>query len=65
MFDPDGKYLYFRTGRSFNRFTAIWTTRIYANTMQLAAVPLRKEVASPLAPERREPRQKERQERRG
>lgn len=51
VFDPDGKYLYFRTGRSFNPvYSDLDNSWIYANTMQLAAVPLRKEVASPLAP---------------
>lgn len=51
VFDPDGKYLYFRTGRSFNPiYSDLDNSWIYANTMQLAAVPLRKDVASPLAP---------------
>jgi len=51
VFDPDGKYLYFRTGRSFSpSYSELDDSWIYANTMQLAAVPLRKEVASPLAP---------------
>ena len=51
VFDPDGKYLYFRTGRSFNPiYSDLDNSWIYANTTQLAAVPLRKDVASPLAP---------------
>ena len=48
VFDPDGKYLYFRTGREFNPIYADNDdTWIYANTIRLAAVPLRREVASP------------------
>ncbi len=51
VFDPDGKYLYFRTARSFSpsysNFDNSW---IYANSTRLAAVPLRADVPSPLAP---------------
>ncbi len=51
VFDPDGKYLYLRTGRSFGPvYSDLDNSWIYANTMQLAAIPLRKDVASPLAP---------------
>jgi tricorn protease len=51
VFDPDGKYLYFVTGRSFSpTYGSLDNTWIYGNTRQLAVVPLRKEVASPLAP---------------
>jgi tricorn protease len=51
VFDPDGDYLYFITGRSFNPiYSDLEETWIYANTECLAAVPLRKDVASPLAP---------------
>ncbi len=51
VFDPDGKYLYLRTGRSFSpSYSELDNSFIYANTTQLAAVPLRKDVASPLAP---------------
>ena len=50
-FDPDGKYLYFVTGRTFNpTYGELDNSWIYMNTYQLAAVPLRKEVASPVAP---------------
>ncbi|HEY6167472.1 MAG TPA: PDZ domain-containing protein, partial [Verrucomicrobiae bacterium] len=50
-FDPDGKYLFFKTGRSFQPiYSELDPTWIYANTVQLAAVPLRKDAASPLAP---------------
>ncbi len=51
VFDPDGKYLYFRTGRTFGpSYSELDETWIYANTFNLAAVPLRKDVVSPLAP---------------
>ncbi|MGC3959397.1 MAG: hypothetical protein QM813_16060 [Verrucomicrobiota bacterium] len=51
VFDPEGKYLYFRTGRSFNPiYSDLDNSWIYANTTQLAAAPLRKDVPSPLAP---------------
>ncbi|MEZ5040171.1 MAG: PDZ domain-containing protein [Saprospiraceae bacterium] len=50
-FDPEGKYLYFSTNRSFSPiygdFDNSWT---YPNATQLAAVALRKDVPSPLAP---------------
>ena len=51
VFDPDGKYLFFRTGRTFApSYSELDETWIYANTSVLAAVPLRKDVLSPLAP---------------
>jgi len=51
VFDPDGKFLYLRTGRSFGPiYSDLDSSWIYANTMQLAAIPLRKDVPSPLAP---------------
>lgn len=51
VFDPDGKYLYLRTGRSFSpSYSDLDNSFIYANTTQLAVVPLRKDVPSPLAP---------------
>jgi tricorn protease len=51
VFDPDGKYLFFRTGRDFSpAYSELENTWIYANTWRLAAVPLRKDVVSPLAP---------------
>ena len=54
MFDPDGKYLFYRTGRTFAPcYGELDTTWIYANTDNLAAVPLRKDVPSPLAPAQR------------
>ncbi len=51
VFDPDGKYLFFRTGRTFApSYSELDESWIYANTAVLAAVPLRKDVLSPLAP---------------
>ena len=51
VFDPDGKYLFFRTGRTFSPdYSDMDSTWIYANSAVLAAVPLRKDVLSPLAP---------------
>src|SRR5208282_5241657 len=51
VFDPDGKYLFFCTGRTFApSYSELDETWIYANTSVLAAVPLRKDVLSPLAP---------------
>ncbi len=49
-FDPKGDYLYLTTNRSFNPvysdFDNSWT---YPNATQLAAIPLRKEVDSPIS----------------
>jgi len=69
VFDPDGKYLYFASGRSFSPiYSDIDNTWIYTNTAVLMAVPLRKDVKSPLAtrnndeaekkPEERKPEEK-------
>ena len=48
-FDPEGKYLYYASDRAFDpvysSFDNSWT---YANPTQLVAVPLRKDVKSPL-----------------
>ena len=50
-FDPDGKYLYYRSGREFAPlYSDLDNTWIYPNSQQLVAVALRKDVASPLAP---------------
>lgn len=50
-FDPDGKYLYFLSSRTLNpNYSDLQNTWIYANTTNVVAVPLRKEVDSPLAP---------------
>lgn len=49
VFDPDGKYLFYASDRTFapvyGAFDNSWT---YANPTQIIAVPLRKDVASPL-----------------
>ena len=50
-FDPDGKYLYFYTNRTFNPlYGDADNTFIYANSTNIAAVPLTEDVVSPLAP---------------
>jgi tricorn protease len=51
-FDPEGKYLYLLTNRSLAPvYSDLDNTWIYPNSTQLAAVPLRAGVASPLAPQ--------------
>ena len=51
VFDPEGKYLFYTSDREFTpiygSFDTSWT---YANPTRLVAVPLRKDVTSPLAP---------------
>lgn len=63
VFDPDGEYLYVRTSRSlspsYSDFDNSW---IYANTTNVAAVPLRADVASPLAPRNDEEKAEEAEE---
>ena len=50
-FDPDGDYLYFFSSRTFQpSYSDMDNTWIYANTTNVVAVPLRADVASPLAP---------------
>ncbi|MBF8296498.1 MAG: Periplasmic protease [Bacteroidetes bacterium] len=50
-FDPDGKYLYFLTGRTLNPiYSDMDNTWIYPNTTNLAAATLLEETPSPLAP---------------
>jgi tricorn protease len=50
-FDPEGKYLFYASDRAFDpvygRFDNSWT---YPNATKLVAVPLRKDVLSPLVP---------------
>ncbi len=49
VFDPDGKYLYYRSNRWFDPvYSEHEPTWIYANGQGLIAVPLRKDVPSPL-----------------
>jgi tricorn protease len=51
VFDPDGKYLYYRSKRVTEPlYSQSDNTWIYTNGASLLAVPLRKDVASPLAP---------------
>jgi tricorn protease len=51
VFDPDGKYLYYRSQRWFDpAYSSYDTTWIYMNGEALVCVPLRKDVPSPLAP---------------
>jgi tricorn protease len=50
-FDPDGKYLFFFTSRSFTPiYSDVDWTFIYANTTRIAAAALNEDVLSPLAP---------------
>ena len=51
VFDPEGKYLYYLSDRSFRpSYSDFDPTWIYANSTNIVAVPLRADVASPLAP---------------
>ncbi|WP_243317233.1 S41 family peptidase [Geothrix paludis] len=50
-FDPEGKYLFLSTGQQFApTYSDLDGTWVYAATTRLAALPLRKDVPSPLAP---------------
>lgn len=49
-FDPDGKYLFFLSGRTFEPSYGADGSWIYANTTNVVAAPLRADVASPVAP---------------
>ncbi len=49
-FDPEGKYLYYVSSRTFHPYYGTDETWIYANADELVAVPLRVDVPSPLAP---------------
>jgi tricorn protease len=51
VFDPDGKYLYYFSNRTLEPiYSDIDDTWVYPNTTNIVAVPLRADVASPLAP---------------
>ena len=51
VFDPGGKYLYVRTSQNFQPlYSNFDNTFVYANSTQLAAISLRKDVPSLLAP---------------
>jgi len=59
VFDPEGKYLFFRSGRTFEPlYSDLDNTWIYPNTDNLMAVPLRRDVPSPLAPRNDEENEK-------
>jgi tricorn protease len=60
VFDPDGKYLYYYSNRTLEPiYSDIDDTWIYPNTTNIVAVPLRTDVASPLAPRNDEEEVKE------
>lgn len=51
MFDPEGRYLFLSTGQQFSpTYSDLDGTWVYAATTRLAALPLRRDVPSPLAP---------------
>ncbi|MDR8390097.1 PDZ domain-containing protein [Aliifodinibius sp. S!AR15-10] len=51
VFDPDGKYLYLLSSRTLDpEYSDMDNTWIYANSTNIAAVPLTDSIASPLAP---------------
>jgi len=51
VFDAEGNYLYLSTGQQFSpTYSDLDNTWVYAASTRLAAIPLRKDVASPLAP---------------
>lgn len=50
VFDPEGNFIYLATGQQFNpTYSDLDTTWAYAASTRLAAIPLRRDVASPLA----------------
>ena len=50
-FDPEGSYLFLATGQQFSpTYSDLDSTWVYAATSRLAAIPLRKDIASPTAP---------------
>ncbi len=50
-FDPEGNYLFFLSGRTFSpSYSDLDNSWIYPNTVNIVAAPLRKDVASPMAP---------------
>ena len=51
VFDPNGDYLYVQTARNFDPvYSGVDNSFVYPNMTKLAAIPLRKDVDSPLAP---------------
>ena len=60
VFDPEGKYLYFLTSRTFRPlYSSFENTWIYTNSSTIAAVPLTNDVASPLSTRNDEVKPKE------
>lgn len=52
VFDPEGKYLYLLTNQSFNpTYSNLDNTFIYANSTKVAAISLKKDTPSIMAPE--------------
>ncbi len=63
VFDPEGKYLYYRSGREFSPiYSDMDNTWVYPNSYQLAAVPLRNDVPSPLSPRNDDEGEKEKKD---
>ena len=51
VFDPDGEYLYYFSNRTLSPiYSDVDATWVYPNTTNLVAMPLRRDVPSPLAP---------------
>lgn len=51
VFDPDGKYLFLLTSQSFTPlYSSLDNTFIYANSTQIAAIPLQKDSAAIMSP---------------
>jgi tricorn protease len=60
VFDPDGKYLFYSSNRTLEPiYSDMDDTWVYPNTTNIVAVPLRSDVASPLAPRNDEEEVKE------
>jgi tricorn protease len=50
-FDPDGKYLWFRSGRTFSpSYSDLDNSWVYRDSQMVAIVPLKSDTASPFAP---------------
>ena len=59
-FDPEGKYLYYITSRTFSPvYSSFDNTFIYPNSATIAAVPLKNDTPSPIAPRNDEVKAKE------
>lgn len=51
VFDPEGKYLFYRSGRNFDPlYSDLDNTWVYPNTLHLVCATLRNDVSSPLQP---------------